>query len=441
MLKPYPDYKESGIEWLGDVPKHWEVRPAVSVSQVLTSTVDKKSYEGELPVRLCNYTDVYYNNVVVDNPDFMKATATPDQIASFTPRAGDVVITKDSETSDDIGIPAYVPADLPGVVFGYHLAIYRPLDPRSGRFLKYLFDSKYVKVVFLTNTPGVTRVGLSQRTLKYLRIPFPPMKEQQAIADYLDQETSEIDAFIADQEELIQLLAERKSATISQVVTKGLNPSVPMTESGIPWLGDIPRHWRLQRLWTMYSREKNIGFPDEQMLSVFRDYGVILKSSRNNINKTAENRNIYQLVEPGWLVANRMKAWQGSVGISQYRGIVSGHYICFRPYHREDHGFLNMLFRSLPYTAGYQTISRGVRIGQAEIDNDEYRLLPVLLPPLEEQRAIVAYLDRETTEIDAAIADAREAIELSKERRSALISAAVTGEIDVRQQAKALVLV
>lgn len=267
------------------------------------------------------------------------------------------------------------------------------------------------------------------------------LEEQKAIADYLDRETAEIDKFIADQEELIGLLNERRAGTITQAVTKGLDPNAPKKDSGVEWLGDIPAHWNMQRLWTLFNREKNVGHPDEQMLSVFRDYGVVPKDSMDNLNKTAENRNIYQLVEPGWLVSNRMKAWQGSVGISPYRGIVSGHYICFRPIHDERSSYLNSLFRSLPYAAGYRSISRGVRIGQAEIDNDEYRLLPVLLPPIAEQDAIVDYLDQETAEIDAAIADAQEAIVLSKERRVAVISAAVTGKIDVRAYFPAEVLV
>jgi type I restriction enzyme, S subunit len=215
-----------------------------------------------------------------------------------------------------------------------------------------------------------------------------------------------------------------------------LKPYPTYKESGIGWLGKVPDSWQLKRLWTLFDREKNVGFPEEQMLSVFRDYGVVPKESRENNNKTAENRNIYQLVEPGWLVSNRMKAWQGSVGISSYRGIVSGHYICFRPAHAEDDSYLNWLFRSLPYAAGYRSISRGVRIGQAEIDNDEYRLLPVLVPPIDEQRQIAAYLDGETSAIDAFIADQEELIGLLNERRSATITQAVTKGLDTNAPMK-----
>ena len=187
--------------------------------------------------------------------------------------------------------------------------------------------------------------------------------------------------------------------------------------SAVDWLPTLKPGWTLRPLWSMFERIKDIDHPEEQMLSVFRDYGVVAKDSRDNLNKTADNRSIYQLVHPGWLVTNRMKAWQGSVGISSLRGIVSGHYICFAPRHSEDPDYLNWLFRSPPYAHAYALLSRGVRIGQVEIDNDDYRLLPVLLPPPGEQRAIAAYLDRETARIETLIEEQQHLIELLLERR------------------------
>jgi type I restriction enzyme S subunit len=193
----------------------------------------------------------------------------------------------------------------------------------------------------------------------------------------------------------------------------------------VEWLPPLRPDWKLRPLWSIFERIKDVDHPGEPMLSVFRDYGVVAKDSRDNLNQTAENRSIYQLVHPGWLVTNRMKAWQGSVGISSLRGIVSGHYICFAPRHQEDPRYLNWLFRSPPYTYAYTLLSRGVRIGQVEIDNDGYRLLPVLLPPLDEQRAIADYLDRETARIDALIEEQYRLIELLLERRSAVLESKV----------------
>lgn len=198
-----------------------------------------------------------------------------------------------------------------------------------------------------------------------------------------------------------------------------------LVDSGVPWLGRVPAGWKTKPLWAMFERIKDVDHPEEQMLSVFREFGVVAKESRDNLNKTAENRSIYQLVHPGWLVANRMKAWQGSVGISFLRGIVSGHYICFAPRHGEDNRYLNWLLRSAAYTNGYGLLSRGVRIGQAEIDNDQLRLMPILLPPVHEQRAIADYLDCETARIDTLIEEQQQLIEILRERRRSVITTVI----------------
>ncbi|MET8729729.1 restriction endonuclease subunit S [Streptomyces parvus] len=151
----------------------------------------------------------------------------------------------------------------------------------------------------------------------------------------------------------------------------------------------------------MFERVKDVDHPDEELLSIYREHGVVKRAERaDNHNKAALDRSIYQLIHPGWLAVNRMKAWQGSVGVSPYRGIVSGHYICFRPKHREDHRYLNWLFRSAVYTSEYASLSRGVRPNQVEIDNEWLRTLRVMLPSLEEQRRIADYLDAETDRID-----------------------------------------
>lgn len=163
-----------------------------------------------------------------------------------------------------------------------------------------------------------------------------------------------------------------------------------------------PVGWRSVPLWSLFDRVKDVNHPAEQMLSVYRDYGVVVKDSRSdNLNKTAEDRSIYQLVDDSWLVFNRMKAWQGSVGVSPFRGIVSGHYVCFRPKHHESSRFLNWLLRSDVYRYEYARRSRGVRPGQLEIDNDELRRLPIVLPPLDEQNSIANFLDRHCAEIDS----------------------------------------
>ena len=230
----YPKYKDSGVEWLGEVPEHWEVQRLKRICRVFPSNVDKKSVEGEAAVLLCNYTDVYYNDRIEGGMEFMPATATDDQIAKFTLRAGDTIITKDSETADDIAVAAYVPHDLPGVVCGYHLSMVRPRVGIHGAFVKRLFDSAYAKSCFAVRANGLTRVGLSQYELDNVDMPVPPPIEQVAITTFLDRETCKIDALIAsfvgqstvksnalasEHRGLISLLQERRAALISAAVT------------------------------------------------------------------------------------------------------------------------------------------------------------------------------------------------------------------------------
>ena len=239
----YPKYKDSGVEWLGEVPEGWEVLPLKKTCHVFPSNVDKKSYDDEININLCNYTDVYYNETIVAGMDFMAATATADQIAKFTLRAGDTIITKDSESADDIAIAAYVPEDLPGIVCGYHLSMIRPTLGFNGAFIKRLFDSRYAKARFQVLANGLTRMGLGQYALDNIKFAFPTHHEQQTIATFLDRETAKIDALVAEQENLIALLKEKRQAVISHAVNKGLDPTAPMKDSGTEWLGEVPAHW------------------------------------------------------------------------------------------------------------------------------------------------------------------------------------------------------
>lgn len=218
-LNPGAPMKDSGIEWLGEVPAHWEVTRLKRVAEVFPSNVDKKTIEGQPSVVLCNYTDVYYNDEITDYITFMEASATPEQIARFTVRAGDTVITKDSETADDIAVSAFVPKDLPGVLYGYHLAIVRPHHGVNGRFLKRFFDSKFTKSGVAIRANGLTRVGLTQYALDNLEICLPPAEEQSAIAEYVYARTDEMDALASDVQALISTLRERRSALISAAVT------------------------------------------------------------------------------------------------------------------------------------------------------------------------------------------------------------------------------
>lgn len=212
--------KPSGIEWLGEVPEHWEVAFIKHISDVRFSGVDKHSYDDETPVRLCNYTDVYKNGRITDDMDLMRATATATEIARLTLRAGDVILTKDSETPDDIGVPAWVPEDLPGVVCAYHLGLLRPVSDRVlGEFLFRAIGSARTAQQFHVLATGVTRFALGKHDVKNAVIALPPVTEQETICRWITDECQPLDDAIARAEEEIKLIREYRDRLIADVVT------------------------------------------------------------------------------------------------------------------------------------------------------------------------------------------------------------------------------
>lgn len=197
--------------------------------------------------------------------------------------------------------------------------------------------------------------------------------------------------------------------------------------SGVEWLGEVPEGWEVRPLWSLFRRVKRTGFPEAELLSVYRDYGVVPKASRDdNFNNASEDLSLYQLVKVGDLAINKMKAWQGSVAISEHEGIVSPAYFIFTPMHREDGRYLHYLMRSAKYTFAYLAISKGIRPNQWDLEPQEHSRFPVLLPPLPEQQAIARFLDREVAKLDALVAEQRRLIALLAEKRQAVISHAVT---------------
>ena len=174
--KPYPSYKASGIASIGEVPSHWQVYRLRNLCKLLISNVDKNSADHEIPVRLCNYVDVYKNDRITSRLDFMKATAAADEIERFRPKIGDVIITKDSEDWQDIGVPALVAYEAPDLVCGYHLALLRPrLGTIQAAYLFRAIQSQAVAYQFQVLANGVTRYGLSQGAIKGVSIPLPPL--------------------------------------------------------------------------------------------------------------------------------------------------------------------------------------------------------------------------------------------------------------------------
>jgi type I restriction enzyme S subunit len=211
--------KVSGVKWLDKIPIDWEVTPLWTQARLIVSNVDKKSVPGEQSVRLCNYLDVYKNDHINRGLAFMEATATRAEIAKFSLRLNDVIITKDSEDPNDIAVPAIVTESVPSLVCGYHLAILRALPRLLPAYLFHLFQTVYMRSYFATKAQGVTRFGLSQNDITRCPVPAPPVPAQEAIVRHIDREAVKLERLVTQYNKEIELLSEYRASLISHAVT------------------------------------------------------------------------------------------------------------------------------------------------------------------------------------------------------------------------------
>jgi type I restriction enzyme S subunit len=442
-FRVFPEYKTSGVPGFGKIPRHWDIRRLKTIATVRLSNVDKKSIEGEEPVRLCNYVDVYHNDRITADFDFMAATATLEQIRTFTLRQGDVLITKDSESWTDIAVPAVVAEDLPGVLCGYHLARIRPNQDCHGPFLSRALAARGVRDQFHVAASGITRFGLSDDAIQSALLPVPPKPEQRAIADFLDRETIRIDGLVAKKERLIELLNEKRAALITQAVTKGLDPTAPQKDSRLEWLDEIPAPWDTKPI-TKYVVEKadyrgktpkktasgvflvtarnvRMGFIDYECSQEFvaeDEYSEIMGRGLPNCGDL-----LFTTEAP---LGNVALVDREDIALAQriIRFRVNARYLVNR--------FVMLAMMANYFQAQLQTLSTGSTA--KGLKASKLPMLRVIVPPLNEQRAICEFVDFETKKTDSLVRKLGEAIDRLRELRTALISAAVTGQIDVREQ-------
>ena len=433
--KPYSKYKEAGVKWIGKVPEHWKVKRLKHIADVRLSNVDKHTIEGQKVVRLCNYLDVYNNRRITSGIDFMSATASDEQIERLSLQKDDVIITKDSEDPSDIAIPALVEEDIFGLVCGYHLAILRP-TASNGEYLHYLLQSTFVRSAFEIEATGMTRYALGKYSIENLTFALPHQSEQTSIASFLDRETSRIDTLISEKERLISLLQEYRQALISHFVTKGLDPKVKMKDSGVEWLGEVPEHWEVLQGGRLFSQQRQPAFPNDKQLAATQKYGVVpqdlfMELEDQKVTLALNGINNFKHVEKDDFVIS-LRSFQGGIEWSKYIGCVSPAYTVLRSKQLIEAKYWAFVMKSNGFIATLQTVSDGIRDGK-NISYDQFSIINFPLPPFSEQSSIASFLDRETSRIDTLISEARKFIDLLKEYRSSLITAAVIGKIDVRE--------
>jgi len=447
--RTYPRYNDPVVKWVGRTPAHWQILRLKHVANVQPSKVDKKSEDGESPVRFCNYVDVYYHDRITADMDFMRATATEEEKRKFQLRFGDVCVTKDSEEWSDIAVPACVADDVPDLLCGYHLALVRPRSGRThGEFLARAFSARGVNDQFRVEANGITRFALGQDALCNALFLVPPLDEQQTIANFLDRETGRIDALVKKKERLIGLLQEQRTALISHTVTQGLNPSVPQKDSGVPWLKKIPAKWAVLLLRRFLTKLEQGWSPVAEGREAEAGEWAVLKLSAVSKGrfKPTEQKALPSAIEPderytvrvGELLVTRANTPQlvGDVcvvdkvpGQLMLSDLIYRLTICERKMRKD---FLACYLLSRP--CRFQVERDGCRASQSVVKISQEHIAAWLgvVPSLEEQAAIVESIKREFAKLDALMAKVRTAIDRLQEYRTALISAAVTGQIDVR---------
>ncbi len=438
-MKRYDTYTESGISWIGKIPSHWEMRSLKS----LLST----NYSGEwgneptpdnayVCVRVADFN--FNSNVVefIDLPTH-RSYSTKD-IQKKQLQNSDILLEK-SGGGDKTPVGRVVlwskGEEASPFMCANFIQVLRPkTNEVSSKYLLLLLSTLHIKDgirLFIRQTTGIQNLTLRSYLAQSLYL--PPQEEQEAIVAYLDEKCAQIDRYVTSLEERIERLGELRQALIAEAVTRGINPQAPLRPSGIPWLGETPQHWEMRKLRQLIELFSDKGHPNEQLLSVVRELGVVVRnvdSKEENHNYIPDDLSGYKRIRKGDFAINKMKAWQGSYAVSGHQGIVSpAYYTCHLRLKNKE--FFNMAIRSQAYVPFFTQNSKGIRVGQWDLSPVGLKEIPFFLPPQEEQEAIVAYLDEKTTQIDRYTGQLEEMIRQMRDLRQTIISEAVTGKICV----------
>ena len=433
----YPTCEASGVEWLGDIPAHW----ALKRLRFACDINPRKSEIAGLPPD----TEVSFlpmEKIGEDGTYVLDEIRTLDQVwQGYTYfRERDVVVAKITPCFEN-GKGALFRGLFNGIGFGTtELHVLRANADTCPEFVFHLTRLhlfRHLGNAMMHGTAGQQRVP--ENFIKDFVAGFPSLSEQRAIAAFLDRETARINALVAKQGRLIALLQEKCAALISHTVTKGLDPNVPMKDSGIPSIGLIPVHWETQRNKHVFEeRDERSVAGEEELLSVSHITGVTPRSEKEVYMFMAESMEGYKLCHPGDLVINTMWAWMGALGVTEYEGIVSPSYHVYRL--RKEHAseyvpkYLDLLYRTPVYVCEITRHSKGVWTSRLRLYPDSFFDIQTVTPPRTEQIQIVTHVSRQIQRMDELVDKSRQFIGLLQEYRTALISAAATGKIDVREE-------
>ena len=417
--------KDSGFEWIGETPHDWQFKKGKYIFKQRNSKGNRIELQllspsqkfGVIPQTLLE--EMTTQNVV-------KVKEDTDLSQFKTIHIGDFCISLRSFQG------GFEYSKYEGVVSSAYQVFYPIVEIYDG-YYKYLFkDKSFIEKMnsYTISFRDGKNIAFSDFGNTY--IPVPPIKEQEKIAKFLDDKCEEIDSLIADIQKQIDTLEQYKRSTVIKTVTKGLNPDAAMKDSGIQWIGDIPEHWDIDKFKYHLVRKEPKNPGDKIVLSLYREYGVIPKDSRDdNHNQTSEDTSKYKYIKPGNFVVNKMKAWQGSVAVSDYEGIISPAYFV---YDFIDDVYFKRYFHYLLrgcYKDEFMRLSGGMRVGQWDLSSDDLNNTLVIIPPVEEQIEIAKFLDDKCEEIENCIADKKKQISTLEDYKKSVIYEYVTGKREV----------
>jgi type I restriction enzyme S subunit len=434
----YEEYKDSGVRWLGEMPISWTPKRLKHISPFIAVgiVVNPSTYVSDDGLPFIYGGDIRDGIIDYENSRRISPDSS-DANAKTKLEVGDVLTVRVGAP----GVTAVVPKECEGGNCASVMLV------RKGKF-----DSRWL--CYVMNTPvvrnqvEVVQYGAAQKQFNIEHavnfwLPLPPLPEQKTIASFLDTETSKIDSLVSEQRRLIELLKEKRQAVISHAVTKGLNPSVPMKDSGIQWLGDVPEGWEVRRVKTVTSFVTS--GPRGWSERIAEEGSLFIQSGDLNDTLQIEFENSKRVQVSDDAETTRTQLFDGDVVICVTGAKTGNVAVCFavpetayvnqhlclvRPNDTMLPMFLGILLKCDLGRTYFDLSQYGLKQG---LSLEDVKEAPVLVPPIEEQRIIVDFLEAETAKSDSLIAQAERAIELLQERRTALISAAVTGKIDVRE--------
>lgn len=420
------------MQWLKEIPSHWEVEPFArhfSYGKGLPITKADLTQEG---IAVISYGQVHSKlNTGTTISEELIRFVSPNYIESHPQcllNIGDFVFADTSEDVEGSGNFAF--NDYTKRIFaGYHTVVARPKDLPYPKYHAYLFQSLNWKSQIQSLVNGVKVYSIGKGHLKKSYLLLPPLAEQEKIVSYLEDKTSKIDAYVADKEKEIELLQELKQKTIADAVTKGLNPDAKMKDSGISWIGEIPEHWEVKKIGSLFvERREKVSDKDYPALSVSKQ-GITPQLDTAVKTDNGDNR---KKVCKNDFVVNSRSDRKGSCGVSPYTGSVSLINIVLSPRKNIEVQYFHHLFRSNNYIEEYYRIGRGIVADLWTTRYSEMRNIFVPLPPLDEQQAIVVYIEEKCEKIDKLASELQSEIDYLKEYKQRLIADCVTGQVNVQ---------